>query len=67
VRQLSDSLAADIIGADGELKGPSPEAWFARLDGEGPGLEEALDWSLEHDHALSSASRVCPFSTATPW
>lgn len=63
MRQLSDSLAADIIAADGELKGPSPEAWFARLDGEGPGLEEALDWSLEHDHeqGLRVAGAVWPF------
>ena len=49
VGRLSNSLAVEIVAAEGELKGPSPEAWFARLDGEEAGLEGALAWFLEHD------------------
>lgn len=61
--QLSDSLAADIVAAESELKGPSPEAWFARLDGEEAGLEESLAWSLEHDHeqGLRVGGAVWPY------
>lgn len=61
--QLSDSLAADILAAEDELKGPSPEVWFARLDGEAAGLEEALGWSLEHDHeqGLGIGGAVWPY------
>ena len=64
--RLSDSLAAEVIAAEGELKGPSPEAWFARLDGEEAGLEAALAASLEHDQeqGLRVAAAVWPYWVA---
>jgi tetratricopeptide (TPR) repeat protein len=60
---VSETLAGEILAAEGELKGPSPEAWFARLDGESAGLEEALGWSLEHDHeqGLCLGGAVWPY------
>jgi tetratricopeptide (TPR) repeat protein len=60
---VSDTLAGEILAAEGDLKGPSPEAWFARLDGEAAGLEEALAWSLEHDHeqGLRVGGAVWPY------
>jgi non-specific serine/threonine protein kinase len=63
VEQVSDSLAAEILAAEGELKGPSPEAWFARLDGEAELLQEALASSLEQDHeqGLRLAGAVWPY------
>jgi len=66
VGRLSDSLAAEVIAAEGELKGPSPEAWFARLDGEEAGLEAALAASLEHDQeqGLRVAAAVWPYWVA---
>ncbi len=53
----------EIVAAEGELKGPSPEDWFKRLDGERERLEEALVWSLQHDIArgLELAGAVWPF------
>jgi tetratricopeptide (TPR) repeat protein len=47
---MTEALPAEILAAEGELKGPSPDSWFARLDGEAEQLEEVLGWSLEHDH-----------------
>ncbi len=60
---LSDSLAAEIVAAEGELKGSSPETWFARLDGEEASLEAALAWSLEHDQeqGLRLGGAVWPY------
>ena len=60
---VDESLAAEIIAADAELKGPSPEAWFARLDGEMGRLDAALGWSLEHDQeqGLRLAGAVWPY------
>jgi tetratricopeptide (TPR) repeat protein len=50
--QLTDSLAGEIVAAEDDLKGPSPEAWFARLEGEDAAIEQALASSLEHDQEL---------------
>lgn len=50
---VSKTLATEIVAAEAELKGPSPEAWFDRLDGDQAALDEALAWSLEHDQDLS--------------
>jgi non-specific serine/threonine protein kinase len=60
---VSETLIAEIVAAEAELKGPSPDAWFARLDGDPAGLEEALGWSLEHDLDLSIrlAGAVWPY------
>jgi tetratricopeptide (TPR) repeat protein len=60
---VSDTLAREILAAEGDLKGPSPDAWFARLDGEEAGLEMALGWSLEHDHeqGLRVGGAVWPY------
>jgi tetratricopeptide (TPR) repeat protein len=60
---VSETLAGEILAAEGEFRGPSPEAWFARLDGEESGLEEALGWSLEHDHeqGLRLGGAVWPY------
>lgn len=49
-RAVSEALAAEILAAESKLKGPSPDAWFARLDGETARLEEALALALAHDH-----------------
>jgi tetratricopeptide (TPR) repeat protein len=60
---VSETLIAEIVAAEAELKGPSPDAWFERLDGETQGLEEALGWALEHDHdeGLRLAGAVWPY------
>jgi non-specific serine/threonine protein kinase len=60
---VREPLAAEILAADADLKGPSPEAWFGRLDGESERLDEALVWSLEHDHeqGLGLAGAVWPY------
>ena len=54
---------AEIVAAEAELRGPSPDAWFDRLDGDQAGLDEALAWSLEHDQDLSLrlAGAVWPY------
>jgi tetratricopeptide (TPR) repeat protein len=56
-------LVAEIVAAEAELKGPSPDAWFDRLDGAQAALDEALAWSLEHDQDLSLrlAGAVWPY------
>jgi non-specific serine/threonine protein kinase len=58
-----NTLAAEIVAAESELKGPTPDAWFDRLDGDQAALHEALDWSLEHDQDLSLrlAGAVWPY------
>lgn len=60
---MGETLASNILASEGELRGPSPDAWFARLDGEAAGLEEALEWSLEHDHeqGLRIGGAVWPY------
>lgn len=63
---MSEGLAGEIVAAEGELKGPAPDAWFTRLDGESARLEEALEWSLEHDHeqGLRVGGAVWPYWVA---
>jgi non-specific serine/threonine protein kinase len=60
---VDETLVAEIVAAEAELKGPSPDAWFDRLDGDSAGLEEALGWSLEHDldQSLRLAGAVWPY------
>jgi non-specific serine/threonine protein kinase len=60
---VNETLTAEILAAEAELKGPSPEAWFDRLDADQAGLEEALEWSLEHDleQSLRLAGAVWPY------
>lgn len=61
--RVDETVAAEIVAAEAELKGPSPDAWFDRLDGDQSGLEEALAWSLEHDldQSLRLAGAVWPY------
>lgn len=60
---VSQTLIAEIVAAEAELKGPTPDAWFDRLDGDQTGLEDALTWSLEHDleQGLSLGGAVWPY------
>lgn len=60
---MADALPAEIVAAEGELRGPSPEAWFTRLDDEAETLEQALGRSLEHDHeqGLALAGALWPY------
>ena len=60
---MDEGLTADIVAAEAALRGPSPEAWFDRLDGESESLEAALASALEHDHeqGLSLAGAVWPY------
>ena len=60
---MSEGYAAEIVAAEGDLKGPTPDAWFTRLDGEADRLEETLAWSLEHDHeqGLRVGGAVWPY------
>src|SRR3981081_3332560 len=60
---MIEALAAEIVAAEGELRGPTPEAWFARLDGGAARLEETLGWSLQHDQeqGLRVAGAVWPY------
>ena len=46
-----------------ELKGPTPDAWFDRLEREDDRLRAALEWCLEHDPELGRAlgGAVWPF------
>ena len=63
VMPVDEGLAADIVAAEAALRGPSPETWFDRLDGESESLEAALASALEHDHeqGLSLAGAVWPY------
>jgi non-specific serine/threonine protein kinase len=58
-----EGLAAEIVAAEAELRGPSPDAWFDRLDAESESLEAALGSVLEHDQeqGLSLAGAVWPY------
>ena len=60
---MNETLIAELLAAEAELKGPSPEAWFDRLDAEQAALEDALEWSLEHDldQSLRLAGAVWPY------
>jgi hypothetical protein len=60
---VNEPLTAEIVAAEAELRGPSPNAWFDRLDGDPKGLEDALGWSLEHDpeQSLRLAGAVWPY------
>jgi non-specific serine/threonine protein kinase len=60
---VAEALPAEIVAAEGELRGPAPDAWFARLDGETERLENALGWSLENDHeqGLALAGALWPY------
>jgi len=60
---VSEAFGGEIVAAEGELKGPAPEAWFTRLDAESAGLEEALEWSAEHDQeqGLRIGGAVWPY------
>lgn len=61
--RVDETLTAEIVAAETELKGPSPDAWFDRLDSDQAGLEETLAWSLEHDldQSLRLAGAVWPY------
>ena len=60
---VDDGLTAEIVAAEAALRGPSPNAWFDRLDGESEGLEAALASALEHnqEQGLSLAGAVWPY------
>jgi tetratricopeptide (TPR) repeat protein len=60
---VEEPLIAEIIEAEATFRGPSPEAWFDRLDGESDRLEAALASALEHDHeqGLRLAGAVWPY------
>lgn len=60
---VEQTLTAEIVAAEAELKGPAPEAWFDRLDADQAGLEAALAWSLEHDaeKSLRLAGALWPY------
>jgi hypothetical protein len=60
---VDEGLAAEIVAAEAALRGPSPGAWFDRLDAESEGLEAALASALEHDQerGLRLAGAVWPY------
>ena len=63
VMPVDEGLAAEIVAAEAVLRGPSPDAWFDRLDREAETLEAALGSALEHDKelGLSLAGAVWPY------
>jgi hypothetical protein len=63
VMPVDEGLAAEIVAAEAVLRGPSPDAWFDRLDGEAETLEATLGSALEHDQelGLSLAGAVWPY------
>jgi hypothetical protein len=60
---VDEPLAAEIVAAEATLRGPSPDSWFDRLDGEGDSLQAALGWALEHDQeqGLSLGAALWPY------
>jgi hypothetical protein len=60
---VDETLTAEIVAAEAELRGPSPDAWFDRLDGEAEAVDMALESALEHDHeqGLSLGGAVWPY------
>jgi len=63
VLSVDEALTAEIVAAESTLRGPSPDSWFDRLDGESDSLEAALGWALEHDQeqGLSLAAALWPY------
>lgn len=49
---MSTSYLERVIAARDELGGPSPEAWYDRLEREEPELEAALESACDHDPRL---------------
>ena len=60
---VDEALIAEIVAAEAVLRGPSPDTWFERLDGEAEGLEAALGHALEDDQeqGLGLAGAVWPY------
>src|SRR5487761_732233 len=63
VLPVDEALTAEIVAAESTLRGPSPDSWFDRLDGESGSVEAALGWALEHDQeqGLSLAAALWPY------
>ena len=63
VLPVDEGLTAEIVAAEADLRGPSPDAWFDRLDRESNSLEAALGSALEHDQeqGLRLAAAVWPY------
>ena len=63
VLPVDEGLTAEIVAAEADLRGPSPDAWFDRLDRESKSLEAALGSALEHDQeqGLRLAGAVWPY------
>ena len=63
VLPVDEALTAEIVAAESTLRGPSPDSWFDRLDGESESLEAALGWTLEHDQeqGLSLGAALWPY------
>jgi hypothetical protein len=63
VLPVDEGLTAEIVAAEADLRGPSPDAWFDRLDRESTSLEAALGSALEHDQeqGLRLAGAVWPY------
>lgn len=60
---MDEGLVAEIVAAEAALRGPSPDAWFDRLDAESDSLEAALVSALEHDQeqGLRLGGAVWPY------
>jgi tetratricopeptide (TPR) repeat protein len=63
VLSVDEALIAEIVAAESTLRGPSPDSWFDRLDGETDSVETALGWALEHDQdqGLRLAGALWPY------
>src|SRR6266571_2689278 len=60
---MTDAWIGEVLAAESDLKGPSPEAWFERLDAERQRLDDALAWLFENDRELGLclSGAVWPF------
>ncbi len=58
-----DTWIGEVLAAESDLRGPSPDAWFERLDAERQRLDDALARLLENDHELGLclSGAVWPF------
>src|SRR6266571_1217063 len=58
-----DAWIGEVLAAESDLRGPSPDAWFERLDAERQRLDDALARLLENDHELGLclSGAVWPF------